>query len=102
VLLDFSPHPTANGRVEVADSASSAEGPRTSPTVQTYLGRVVGSGGMREELVKYDLKKRLYIGPTSLDHTLAIIMANSCLVKKGSLVLDPFVGTASVLVSAIV
>ena len=51
-----------------------------------------------QELVKYDLKKRLYIGPTSLDHTLAIIMANSCLVKKGSLVLDPFVGTASVLV----
>ena len=57
------------------------------------------NGCFIQELVKYDLKKRLYIGPTSLDHTLAIIMANSCRVKRGSLVLDPFVGTASILVS---
>lgn len=48
---------------------------------------------------KYDLKKRLYIGPTSLDHSLAILMANASMIKKGSIVLDPFVGTASLLVS---
>jgi tRNA (guanine10-N2)-methyltransferase len=53
---------------------------------------------MEQEVFKYDLKKRHYIGPTSLDHTLAIIMANVSHVKKGSVVLDPFVGTASLLV----
>lgn len=48
---------------------------------------------------KYDLKKRAYIGPTSLDHSLAIIMTNLGLVTKGSIVLDPFVGTGSVLLA---
>lgn len=48
---------------------------------------------------KYDLKKRNYIGPTSLDHYLAFIMSNLGHVKKGSLVFDPFVGTGSILVA---
>jgi tRNA (guanine10-N2)-methyltransferase len=51
-----------------------------------------------QEVAKYDLKKRLYIGPTSLDHHLAFLMGNASHVRKGSLVLDPFVGTASILV----
>ncbi|KAJ1421539.1 S-adenosyl-L-methionine-dependent methyltransferase, partial [Ochromonadaceae sp. CCMP2298] len=40
-----------------------------------------------------------YIGPTSLDHSLALIMANLTHVRRNSLVLDPFVGTASILVA---
>jgi tRNA (guanine10-N2)-methyltransferase len=51
-----------------------------------------------QELKKYDLKKRFYLGPTSLDHALAFIMANAARVKRGGFVLDPFVGTASILV----
>ena len=40
-----------------------------------------------------------YIGPTSLDHSLALILANLAGVRQGNLVLDPFVGTASILVA---
>jgi tRNA G10 N-methylase Trm11 len=46
-----------------------------------------------------DLKKRLYLGPTSLDPSLAIIMANMAGVKRGHLAFDPFAGTASILVA---
>jgi tRNA (guanine10-N2)-methyltransferase len=47
---------------------------------------------------KYDLKTRLYLGPTTLDHFLSFIMANMAGVTAGDLCLDPFVGTASLLV----
>ena len=57
---------------------------------------------MIQEVAKYDLKKRLYIGPTSLDHNLAFLMGNAAHIRKGSLVLDPFVGTASILVYLII
>lgn len=46
-----------------------------------------------------DLKKRLYLGPTSLDPSLALIMANMGGVKRGHLAFDPFAGTASILVA---
>lgn len=49
---------------------------------------------------KYDLKKRIYLGPTSLDHGLAFIMTTIGQVSQGSTVLDPFVGTASILVAS--
>jgi tRNA (guanine10-N2)-methyltransferase len=52
-----------------------------------------------QELRKYDLKKRFYLGPTSLDHSLALIMNTISRVRPGCTVLDPFVGTASILVS---
>lgn len=48
---------------------------------------------------KYDLKSRGYLGPTSLDHELAFLMGNLALVKSGMMVLDPFVGTGSILVA---
>lgn len=88
---------------------------------RAYCGRLLGVGGMREvcvtivvefisldisrysicaqELRKYDLKKRFYLGPTSLDHSLGLIMSTISGVKSGSVVLDPFVGTASILES---
>lgn len=49
---------------------------------------------------KFDLKQRAYIGPTSTDANLCFLMSNLALVKKGSVVFDPFVGTGSILVSA--
>ena len=33
-------------------------------SIPCYLGRLLAHGGMREELKKYDLKSRLYLGPT--------------------------------------
>lgn len=64
-----------------------------------HLMRVVGEGQRR--LVRdYSLKKRPFLGPTSMDAHLAFLMANQALVRPGAAVLDPFVGTGSVLVAA--
>jgi tRNA (guanine10-N2)-methyltransferase len=48
---------------------------------------------------KYNLKKRPYLGPTSTDHELALLMANQGHCKEGDLVYDPFVGTGSIAVA---
>mmetsp|Transcript_9634 Transcript_9634/g.29210 ORF Transcript_9634/g.29210 Transcript_9634/m.29210 type:complete len:298 (-) Transcript_9634:1730-2623(-) len=48
----------------------------------------------------YTLKKRKYIGTTSMDAELSFIMANQALLQEGSIVMDPFVGTGSIIVSA--
>lgn len=49
---------------------------------------------------QYSLSKRDYLGPTSTDNDLAFLMVNEALVTEKSIVLDPFVGTGSILVAA--
>ena len=68
-------------------------------SIPTYFGRFLARGGMKEEIKKYDLKKRGYLGPTSLDHSLALILANLAAVVPGTLALDPFVGTGAILIA---
>lgn len=51
-------------------------------------------------LAKYELKKRRYLGPTSMDAELAFLMSNMCHVRKSSFVIDPFVGTGGLLIPA--
>ncbi|GMI33171.1 hypothetical protein TeGR_g9767, partial [Tetraparma gracilis] len=63
------------------------------------LGFCLGARGLCD---KYDLKKRSFLGPTSMDNELSMIMCTSALVRPGSLVFDPFVGTGSILFSAAV
>lgn len=58
-----------------------------------------GRGGARDLVDQQTLKRRSYIGPTSMDSELSLIMANMALLKENDLVLDPFVGTGSVLVA---
>ncbi len=70
------------------------------PDVTCYFGRVLGRGVMKDALKKYHLEKRLFLGPTTLDHTLSMIMCNLAGVRAHHLVLDPFVGTASILIAA--
>jgi tRNA (guanine10-N2)-methyltransferase len=65
-----------------------------------YFCRLLAKGGMKEAIKKYDLRTRIYVGPTSLDHTLALIIANIANLSCGQLVFDPFVGTASILIAA--
>ncbi|CAN0492331.1 unnamed protein product, partial [Laminaria digitata] len=62
-----------------------------------YFGRQVAEGN-REAVTAFDLKKRPYLGPTSMDNELALVMANMALAGKGKLCFDPFVGTGSILV----
>jgi tRNA (guanine10-N2)-methyltransferase len=63
-----------------------------------YFGRVLWSRD-KNSMEQYDLKKRAYLGPTSMDAELSFVMANLGQVQKGTVVLDPFVGTGSILVS---
>jgi len=65
-----------------------------------YFGRVVGLGKGRAAIPMYDLTKRRYLGPTSMDVELGLIMANMIHARSGGVVWDPFCGTGSILVSA--
>ncbi|KAA1095425.1 hypothetical protein PGT21_019643 [Puccinia graminis f. sp. tritici] len=53
--------------------------------------------GQRHLVDKFDLKKRIYIGNTSMEAGLSLLMANQGLVGPGSVVNDPFTGTGSML-----
>ncbi len=64
-----------------------------------YFGLFI-SDGQRSLIGKLDLKKRSYLGPTSLVPELALLMANQARVTSSSLVVDPFVGTGSIIVAA--
>ena len=63
------------------------------------FGRVVARG-QRDLTTKFALKRRAYIGSTSLDAELSFVMANLARVCAGSVVFDPYCGTASTLLSA--
>lgn len=65
-------------------------------TGQHFFTRKVGKGS-REIISSFSLKKRKYLGTTSMDAELAMFMCNLALVKSGSFVYDPFVGTGSIL-----
>ena len=64
-----------------------------------YLGRHICSG-QRKLIERYSLKKRKFIGNTSMDSMLGMIMANLACVRPNTLTCDPFVGTGSLLISA--
>jgi hypothetical protein len=62
-------------------------------------GRAMGHRGARDNIDRFSLKKRKYLGPTSMDVELALLMVNMCMARKGDYVMDPFAGTGSVLVA---
>lgn len=76
------------------------------PPLACYFGRVLGSNTLgrnwraNNRLEQYSLKKRSYLGPTSMDSELSLIMTNLAQIRKGSIAFDPFVGTGSILLTA--
>lgn len=64
-----------------------------------YFGRWV-IDGQRHLMKKFSLKTRKFIGNTSMDAQISVLMANQAKAKSGDLILDPFVGTGSLLVPA--
>ncbi|XP_023294525.2 tRNA (guanine(10)-N2)-methyltransferase homolog [Lucilia cuprina] len=58
------------------------------------------ANGQRHLIKDMSLKTRKFIGNTSMDTQLSLLMANQALIQSGDLVFDPFVGTGSLLVSA--
>jgi tRNA (guanine10-N2)-methyltransferase len=66
-----------------------------------FFGRQIGVNTSRGAILsKYDLRRRRYLGPTSMDSELAFLMCNMCRIRKSSFVVDPFVGTGGLLVPA--
>ncbi|XP_036395260.1 tRNA (guanine(10)-N2)-methyltransferase homolog isoform X2 [Megalops cyprinoides] len=63
-----------------------------------YFGRWIADG-QRDLIRSHSVKKRHFIGNTSMDAGLSFIMANHARVKDHDLVFDPFVGTGSLLVA---
>ncbi|XP_071804745.1 tRNA (guanine(10)-N(2))-methyltransferase homolog [Asterias amurensis] len=66
---------------------------------KVYFGRLI-SEGQRQLEQQYSIKKRHFIGNTSMDATLSLLMANQAKVKPGIVTFDPFVGTGSLLIAA--
>ncbi|KAF4517753.1 hypothetical protein B566_EDAN002958 [Ephemera danica] len=66
---------------------------------QLFFGRWIADG-QRSLITRLSLKKRHFIGNTSMDAQLSLLMANQAQVQSGHLVLDPFVGSGSLLVAA--
>ena len=62
------------------------------------VGRQLASGDAAH-LNRFSLSRRPYLGRTTLPPSLALLMANQAQVRDGSLVLDPYCGTASTLLS---
>ena len=78
------------------------ENQKTKEIISTkyFFGKQM-SGKDEKELrfyTKYVLTKRKYIGPTATDHLLSFLMANFAQIKEGQIVIDPFVGTGSLLI----
>lgn len=53
--------------------------------------------GQRQLKLKYDIKKRKYIGNSTMDPELAFVQANLALCRQGLLAIDPFCGTGGIL-----
>ncbi|XP_059158278.1 tRNA (guanine(10)-N2)-methyltransferase homolog [Physella acuta] len=66
---------------------------------KVYFGRWV-TDGQRNKIQEYHLQKRHFIANTSMDACLSLVMANLAQVKQDDLVIDPFVGSGSLLVSS--
>jgi tRNA (guanine10-N2)-methyltransferase len=64
--------------------------------LEVYFGVFVAHGN-RSAANIFDLRHREYLGTTSMDPLLSLVMANMALARPGSLILDPFVGTGSFL-----
>lgn len=72
--------------------------PITDPR-QVFLGRVVACG-MASLGHTFHLRERRVLGPTSTNAELSFVMCNVAHIGPGSVVVDPFCGTGSILVSA--
>ncbi|PWA01537.1 hypothetical protein BB558_002377 [Smittium angustum] len=63
-----------------------------------YFGRkILSAKTSRSLLNKYNLKKRTYLGNTSMEAEMSLVAANMALAEPGKLIYDPFVGTGSFL-----
>ncbi|KAH8872938.1 hypothetical protein KSF78_0007834 [Schistosoma japonicum] len=63
-------------------------------------GRLIGSSIRKNIMNNYRLSERTHLGNTTMNVTLAAIMANVGLCREFSFVWDPFIGTGSTVIAA--
>jgi tRNA (guanine10-N2)-methyltransferase len=56
--------------------------------------------GKQTVVNSFNLKDRCFIGNTTMDPLLSLVMANMALARDSTIVYDPFVGTGSLLLSS--
>ena len=83
----------------IEDYSERTKGQPPKEPLCSYVGRYICSG-QRKLIGQYSLKTRKFIGNTSMDAMLGMIMANMACVRSNTLTCDPFVGTGSLLISA--
>jgi tRNA (guanine10-N2)-methyltransferase len=107
-LINTDLQPCSQGRVDLAKPATTfsliefwgLDHNNLPPApLQVFFGPQIGEG-QRHLVQRFSIKSRKFIGNTTMDPLLAFFMANLCLVDNGKLVLDPFVGTGSLLLAA--
>ncbi|KAL1942032.1 hypothetical protein VTO73DRAFT_6562 [Trametes versicolor] len=62
---------------------------------EVWFGRLITDGTARPLIHKFDVKKRVYYGNTSMEAEMSLLMATQALAAPGKLVYDPFAGTGS-------
>lgn len=85
-----------NSDMDVKDDKTMANAPST-----LFLGRRLAEGAA-SHLARLSLSERSYLGRTTLPPDLAYLMAMQARCVPGSVVLDPFCGTCSILMSCAV
>ncbi|KAF9520989.1 hypothetical protein BS47DRAFT_1378436 [Hydnum rufescens UP504] len=65
-----------------------------------YFGRLISEGASRPLIGKFDVKKRVFFGNTSMDAEMSLLMANQAQAAPGKFIYDPFAGTGSMLYTA--
>ncbi|KAF8348221.1 tRNA guanosine-2'-O-methyltransferase [Amanita rubescens] len=63
--------------------------------LQVYFGRLIEEGSARQLISRFDVKKRVYYGNTSMESEISLLMTNQTLAAPGKLIYDPFMGTGS-------
>lgn len=64
-----------------------------------YMGRLLTIGS-RATIDRYDVKRRHYIGNTTMDAELSLVTANFAHAAPSKLIYDPFAGTGSFLITS--
>ncbi|KAK0560905.1 hypothetical protein OC844_003499 [Tilletia horrida] len=87
---------STSGPSAAAERSDTGKG-KKSTFLQVFVGRLIAHGSARELITTMDLKKRVYIGNTSMPAEQSLLMATMALAKPGKIVYDPFAGTGSIL-----
>lgn len=68
--------------------------------LSVHVGEKISDGLARVMISKMDVKKRKYIGNTTMESQMSLIQAGMALAGPGKVLYDPFAGTCSILLAA--